>query len=110
MIDFQKYAKGYDFCMYGILFQFRSSKAEEIRARAHKMVENFKSVPGFKGITFFNDLHNDGDNHGFLLYVESKELANALLQQIESTDRSSIEAKDISIRTVEVFPFPENTY
>jgi hypothetical protein len=102
--------KGVDFCMFGVLFQFRSSKAEEIRARAHETLEKFKSVPGFKGITFFNDLHNEGDNHGFLLYVESKELANAFLQQIESHDLSSIEAMDISIRTVEVFPFPANTY
>jgi hypothetical protein len=110
MIGCLKYVKGDDFCMFGVLFQFHSSKAEEIRARAHETVEKFKTVPGFKGITFFNDLPSDGDHHGFLLYVESKELANALLQQIESADRSSIEAKDISIRTVEVFPFPENTY
>jgi hypothetical protein len=96
--------------MFGVLLQFRSSKAEEIRARAEITLETFKAIPGFKEITFFNDLHNEGDNHGFLLYVESKELADAMLQQLKVTDLSSIEAKDISFRTLELFPFPENTY
>jgi hypothetical protein len=62
--------KGDDFCMFGVLFQFRSSKAVEIRASAHETVEKFKSVPGFKGITFFNDLHNEGDHTGALSSIE----------------------------------------
>ncbi|CAM4227758.1 hypothetical protein L1N85_16505 [Paenibacillus alkaliterrae] len=84
--------------MHGILLEFTTSKTEETRTMAYAVRSQYEVVPGFINITFFNDVESGGDTHGFLLQLESAEVADQFLQQIKHADLSALEVSNFVVR------------
>jgi hypothetical protein len=91
--------------MFGVLMEFRSDNAEAVQARAREIVKAYQNMPGFKGITFFNDIKSNGNTHGFLFSAESEEVTDSMLAQINSADLSSVSGTGLQTRKFELFPY-----